>query len=103
MKTVKEFFNKLESENKNIEVDYNDMDIIIFNNSYMVGRIMLYDYDNDCEDTYKNIELPFEYLTTIIMKFRSVSFGSISPAKETILNFASDNEVMKELMDMKII
>ena len=27
MKTVKEFFNKLELENKNIEVDYNDKTI----------------------------------------------------------------------------
>lgn len=98
MKTVKEFFNKLELENKNIEVDYNDMDIIIFNDSAMVGQIMLYDYDNDCEDTDKNIELPFEYLTTAIMKFKGVSC-----VKETILQSASDNEVMKELMDMKII
>lgn len=98
MKTAKEFLEKLELENGNIEIDYNDMDIIIFKDSDMVGRVMLYDYDNDCEDTDKNIELPFEYLTTIIQKFRGVSC-----AKETIFHFASDNEVMKELTDMNIV
>ena len=98
MKTVKEFFNKLELENKNIEVDYNDMDIIIFNDSAMIGQVMLYDYDNDCEDTDKNIELPFEYLTTSILKFRNASC-----MRETVLNFASDSEVMKELIHMEII
>ena len=98
MNTTKEFFNKLELENSNIEIDYNDMDIIIFNDSAMVAQIMLYDYDNDCEDTDENIELPFEYLTTAIMKFQGVSC-----VKETVLHFASDNEVMKELIDMNII
>ena len=98
MKTAKEFLEKLELENGNIEIDYNDMDIIIFKDSAMVGRIMLYDYDNDCEDTDKNIELPFEYLTTIIMKF-----NGLSCAKETVFHWASDNEVMKELMSMEII
>ena len=98
MNTIKEFFNKLELENSNIEIDYNDMDIIIFNTDSMVGQIMLYDYDNDCEDTDANIELPFEYLTTIIRKFRGNSCS-----KETVFHWASDNEVMKELIDMNII
>ena len=98
MKTVKDFFNQLESENKNIEVDYNDMDIIIFNTGSMVGQIMLYDYDNDCEDTDTNIELPFEYLTTIIRKFRGNSCS-----KETVFHFADNNEIMNELKDMNII
>ena len=98
MKTVKEFFNKLELENKNIEVDYNDMDIIIFNDSAMIGQVMLYDFDNDCEDTDKNIELPFEYLTTSILKFRNASC-----VREAILSGASDSEIMEELIYMEII
>ena len=98
MKTAKEFFNKLRSENRNIEVDYNDMDIIIIKDDSIVGQVMLYDYDNDCEHINENIELSFEDLTITILKFKNISC-----IKETVLNFANDNEVMKELKHMEII
>ena len=98
MNTVKEFFNKLELEDRSIELEYNDMDIIIIKDSAVIAQVTLYDYDNDYEGIDRNIKLPFEYLTTIIMKF-----NNLSCIKESILHFASDNEIMKELINMQII
>ena len=98
MEAVKDFFNKLELENRSIEVEYNDMDITIIKDSIIIGQVTLYDYDNDYEGIDKNIELPFEYLTTAIMKF-----NNLSCIKESILHFATKDDVMKELIGMELI
>ena len=98
MNTVKEFFNKLELENRSIELEYNDTDIIIIKDSVIIGQVTLYDYDNDYEGIDGNVKLPFEYLTTTIMKF-----NNLSCVKESILHFAGSNEIMKELISMQII
>lgn len=98
METVKDFFNKLELEDRSIELEYNDMDIIIIKDSVIIAQVTLYDYDNDCEGIDRNIKLPFEYLTTTIMKF-----NNLSCIKELVLHFAGSNEVMMELIDMEII
>ena len=98
METVKDFFNNMELKNEAVEVEYNDMDITIIKDSIIVVQVTLYDYDNDYEGIDKNIELPFEYLTITIIKF-----NNLSCIKESVLHFATSNEVMKELISMELI
>lgn len=98
MNTVKDFFNKLELEDRSIEIEYNEMDIIIIKDSVVIAQVTLYDYDNDYEGIDRNVKLPFEYLTTTIMKF-----NNLSCIKESVLHFAGSHEVMKELINMVII